>query len=195
MKLCLATHNPAKKLAYTKHLEPEIEVVTLDDLGITEEAPEDAIDLSENALSKARFYFERTHMPTVAIDGGLMINGLKGEPGARSRRWPGYEATDDKLIQMAIDKTKGLTGSDRDGTFGVSLCYKDQTHEKIFKAETPITIATVAHSRRIEGWPYRSVMIVKSNNKYFIDLDESEIKDIDHNARVAQELKQYLLHL
>lgn len=195
MKLCIATHNPAKLRSYKLYLEPEIEVVSLDDLGITEEAPEDAIDLAENALSKARFYFERTHMPTLAVDGGLMINGLNGEPGARSRRWPGYVATDDELIQMAIEKTKHLAGHDRDGTFGVALCYKDQTHEKIFKAETAITIAKTRHPKMIEGWPYRSVMIVKSKNKYFLDLSESELKDIDHNSRGVQELKQYLLHL
>lgn len=193
MKLCLATHNPAKRATYTKALEPECEVISLDELGITEEAPEDSFDLEENAQSKARFYFERTHMPTIAVDSGLMINGLNGEPGARSRRWPGHVATDDELIHLAIEKTKNLTGSDRDGTFGVVLCYKDQTHEKIFRAHTDITIASRPHPQRIEGWPYRSVMIVKSNSKYYIDLSESELKEIDHNVRVAEQLKQYLL--
>lgn len=194
MKLCLATHNPAKRASYTKALEPEIEVVSLDDLGISEEAPEDSFDLAENARTKARFYFERTHMPTIAVDGGLMINGLHGEPGARSRRWPGYVATDEELITMALEKTKNLKGSDRDGTFGVVLCYTDGRSEKIIKAHTDITIARTRHPQSIPGWPYRSVMIVKSNNKYFIDLTESELKDIDHNARVVKELKTYLLH-
>ena len=56
------------------------------------DAEENGETFRENALLKARFYFERAQIPTLADDGGLEVDALGGEPGVRSHRWLGRVA-------------------------------------------------------------------------------------------------------
>ncbi|TSC81318.1 MAG: dITP/XTP pyrophosphatase, partial [Parcubacteria group bacterium Gr01-1014_19] len=76
-KLLVATQNPGKVLEYKEILkEIPIEVVTLQDIGINEEAPEDAPTFAENAKLKVDFYSKYVDYPTIAEDSGLEIDFL-----------------------------------------------------------------------------------------------------------------------
>ena len=108
-KLLIATSNPGKKIEILKALEiiiKEFELLTLDNFPNITEPEETGKTFEENALIKAKYYALATNLPTIADDGGIMIDALNGEPGVRSRRWPGYTATDEELIQMTLEKMK-----------------------------------------------------------------------------------------
>jgi XTP/dITP diphosphohydrolase len=69
-----------------------VAVVDLDELGLPLDADEEAIEqfdtFEENALAKARYFFEASGgIATVADDSGLEILALGGAPGVRSKRW------------------------------------------------------------------------------------------------------------
>ena len=70
-----------------------IQVITLDQAGIEESPAETGIEayatFEENAVAKARYFRERTGLPTFADDSGLEVRALNGEPGVRSKRWSG----------------------------------------------------------------------------------------------------------
>src|SRR5262249_31977721 len=70
-----------------------IAVVDLAEAGIPESADEDPLEafatFEENALAKARYFFERTGQPTFADDSGLEVSALGGAPGVLSKRWSG----------------------------------------------------------------------------------------------------------
>ena len=72
-----------------------IATVTLDAAGVPEHAAaEDGLEqfetFEENALAKARYFFERAgRRPTVADDSGLEVVALGGRPGVRTKRWSG----------------------------------------------------------------------------------------------------------
>ena len=70
-----------------------IHVLTLDGAGIAESASEAAIEafstFEENALAKARYFRDRSGLPTFADDSGLEVRALRGAPGVRSKRWSG----------------------------------------------------------------------------------------------------------
>src|SRR6202166_223947 len=91
-RLLIATTNRAKLGEYRLILRDvgiELELVSLADVGISESPEETGATFTENALIKARFYFERARIATLADDGGLEIDALGGEPGVRSHRWLG----------------------------------------------------------------------------------------------------------
>jgi XTP/dITP diphosphohydrolase len=72
----------------------QLDVVELDALGIAETSEEDNLEqfetFEENALAKARYFFERSGgMPTFADDSGMCVDALAGEPGVYSKRWSG----------------------------------------------------------------------------------------------------------
>ena len=91
MKILLATHNPGKIKDYQRILgEKGIEVVTLNNLGIEGKFDETKDTFRANAEDKALYYYRLTKMPTLAEDGGFVIDYLNGEPGVKSKKWPGY---------------------------------------------------------------------------------------------------------
>ena len=63
------------------------ELVTLREVGITEDIPETGETLDENASIKARYVWERTGLDCFADDTGLEVEALNGAPGVRSARY------------------------------------------------------------------------------------------------------------
>ena len=81
-----------------------VRVLDLAEVGVAETPTEDAIEsfdtFEENALAKARYFFERCGgLDVVADDSGLAVDALGGRPGVRSKRWT---------------ETVGLTGQELD---------------------------------------------------------------------------------
>jgi XTP/dITP diphosphohydrolase len=94
-RFLLATRS-AGKLAELREIfsQYDLDVVDLGDLGIAERDEEDNLEefetFEENALAKARYFFERSGgMPTFADDSGMCVDALGGEPGVYSKRWSG----------------------------------------------------------------------------------------------------------
>src|SRR5579863_5106968 len=119
-RLLIATTNPAKLAEYKLILRDmgiELELVSIADVGIFEIPDETGATFAENALIKARFYFERARIATLADDGGLEIDALGGEPGVRSHRWLGSGGnendSDQALVDEVIRRMKGVEAARR----------------------------------------------------------------------------------
>ena len=93
--LLLATRSEGK----LRELKPMfaaagLTLVSLDELEIDESEEENDLEpyttFEENALSKARYFYEVSGgIPTVADDSGLEVDALSGRPGVKSKRWSG----------------------------------------------------------------------------------------------------------
>ena len=73
-----------------------LDVVDLATLNIPESAREHQLEefetFEENALAKARYFFELSGgIPTFGDDSGMRVDALGGEPGVYSKRWSGRE--------------------------------------------------------------------------------------------------------
>jgi XTP/dITP diphosphohydrolase len=73
-----------------------VEAVDLATIGIPETARENHLEefetFEENALAKARYFFELSGgIPTFGDDSGMCVDALGGEPGVYSKRWSGRE--------------------------------------------------------------------------------------------------------
>lgn len=82
----------------------DLEVVDLSAMGIAEAPAEDSLErydtFEENALAKARYFFELSGgLPTFGDDSGMCVDVLNGEPGVYSKRWSGR----DDLTGKALD--------------------------------------------------------------------------------------------
>lgn len=83
-----------------------LEAVDLATLGIRETARENNLEefdtFEENALAKARYFFELSGgMPTFGDDSGMCVDALNGEPGVYSRRWSGREDLERQELDTA----------------------------------------------------------------------------------------------
>ena len=84
----------------------QLEVIDLSGAGIERRAIEEDLEryttFEENALAKARYFFERGNgMPTFADDSGLCVDALDGAPGVFSKRWSGRNAVPEPEIDVA----------------------------------------------------------------------------------------------
>lgn len=89
MKLVLASRN-AKKIkelrALLSELIPDVEVLSLDDVGIHGDIEENGTTFEENALTKARVAAQSGYIG-IADDSGITVDALNGEPGVYSARF------------------------------------------------------------------------------------------------------------
>ncbi|MHB1341502.1 MAG: RdgB/HAM1 family non-canonical purine NTP pyrophosphatase [Coriobacteriia bacterium] len=95
-RVVVATANRGKLIEIRSTLAVAgLEFVTAEELGAEALEVEETGDTFErNALLKAHAYAERFGMPALADDSGLEVDGLGGEPGVRSSRYAGEDATD-----------------------------------------------------------------------------------------------------
>ncbi len=115
MRTLVVATRSAHKLAELRELLhlPDTRLVSLDDVGVQEEAPEDGDTFESNAVFKARYYSERTRLPTLADDSGIEVDALGGGPGVRTRRYAGERATDEENNEKLLRELRGLPPSRR----------------------------------------------------------------------------------
>ena len=87
-KLLIATHNLGKLREYRGLLlNVPFELVSLNDIGVSEEVEETGSTFHENACLKASTYADLSGLLTLADDSGLEVDALGGEPGVYSSRY------------------------------------------------------------------------------------------------------------
>lgn len=144
MTILLATSNPGKIEELTQLLAPlGVRLRTLADFPDIPDCPEDEPTFEANAIVKAKYYAERTGLPTIADDGGLEIDALGGWPGVHSRRLfgDGRRATDDEMIQEVLRRLEGIP-TERRGC---------QMRSVVAFAALPLTSVTPSHSPLLQG--------------------------------------------
>ena len=193
-KILIATTNKAKleeiKNGLKSLLKKNVKLLTLTDVGVEEKPEEKGETFCENAKIKAEFFAKKTNLPTIADDGGLLIPYLNNEPGVKSRRWLGYEASDEELINYALERLKNVPKEKRTAYLQVCLCFFDPKTQKIFFEEEKIEgrIDEKPSGKATFGYPYRALFIVKKFNKYYDELTEKEHQQNNHRLIALKRL-------
>ena len=102
-RILYATTNPSK-IAHMQNLLASlpVEILSLVNVGIKTQAPENGDTPAENARLKVEFAFPKCEIPTIAVDNGLYIESFPKEkqPGLFVRRIFGKDiaASDDERL-------------------------------------------------------------------------------------------------
>ena len=107
MTLVFASNNEHKIKEINSLLGNSFKLLSLFDINILEDIPEEEPQLEGNALSKARFVYNATGMNVFADDTGLEIEALNGLPGVHSARFAG----ENKDSSANIDKVLSMLGN------------------------------------------------------------------------------------
>lgn len=199
--LLVATTNPAKLAEYRILLrEFGLEVCSLSDLGINGAVEETGATFAENALLKARHYFEQAHRPTLADDGGLEIDALGGEPGVKSNRWLGRECSDAELAGEAISRMRGVEPARRTARLraAAALVYEadGRRYEEVAEAALEGLVAERPYDQMLPGFPYRAILVVpERGGRYVAELDEAEAAALSQRRVALAKLKPLLQSL
>ena len=107
-QLLIATHNKGKLRELTELLgDVPYELVSLGDLEIHHDVDETGVTFEQNATLKAETYCDLAGIKTLADDSGLEVDALGGEPGVRSARYAGPDATDSERVEYLLNKLNG----------------------------------------------------------------------------------------
>lgn len=158
-----------------------IDLVTLRDVGITDEAPEDGATFEENALQKARWYAEASSEWTLADDSGLEVAALNGAPGVYTRRYAGPDATDQQNYEKLLTETAGA--ADRSARFVCTMALIDLVNgsERTFRGECPGTLTTAPRGEF--GFGYDPIFEV--GGRTMAERAPAEKDALSHRGRAA----------
>jgi XTP/dITP diphosphohydrolase len=175
-ELLIATGNNGKLEDYRKIFENfkiSVKLISLKDLKIEKKFKENGKTFEENSKKKAKFYGKLSGLPTLSDDSGIEIDFFNGEPGVKSRRWPGHDASDEELINLTIRKMKGIPEESRGAQFHAIVSIFIPEENEIFSYEGIISgiISQKPSEILVEGYPYSSVFYLPAEKKYFSELN------------------------
>jgi XTP/dITP diphosphohydrolase len=186
-KLLIATHNSGKMREYHQLLrDAPFELVSLDDLGITEEVEETGDTFEENARLKALAYARLSGMLTLSDDSGLEVDALNGEPGIRSARYGGdANATDQDRVRMLLSNLEGVPWEKRTARF---RCVIVISRPKGDDASVVGSVAGMIQYRPEgnEGFGYDPVFYLPSYGQTMAQLSLEEKNRISHRSDAAR---------
>jgi len=169
-------------------------LVSLDDLEIEESEEEADLEphatFEENALSKARYFYEVSGgIPTVADDSGLEVAALGGQPGVRSKRWSGrhdlkgadLDAENNRTLLTSLD---GI--ADTSARYVCVAAYVAVGLELTALGETSGSIVRAA--RGSGGFGYDPYFLSPELGRTFGESTQSEKERVSHRGRAFREL-------
>lgn len=195
MNIVIATGNAGKLKEISKFLG-EIKNISFSNLKtLSEKYPdpeETGESFQENALQKALYYFEKTGIPTIAEDSGIVIDALKGELGIKTRRWgAGEKATDREWMDFFLKRMKKETN--RNACFFSSSCLILSLEEiYIFSGKSEGTLLQESTVPLTKGIPLSSYFVPTGFKKTFTELSIEEKNGISHRGKAMGKVKKLL---
>lgn len=188
MELVFASNNPHKVREIKSILGNSFTLLSLTDINILEDIPENEPLLEGNALSKARYVYNATGMNVFADDTGLEIEGLNGLPGVHSARFAG----ESKDSSANIEKVQTLLGDskNRKARFRTVIALIFEKQEYLF--EGIVTGTIIKDKRGDEGFGYDPVFIPDGKTRTFAEMDLTEKNSVSHRARAFEKLTDFL---
>ena len=155
------------------------------------EVIEDGETLEDNARLKAQAILKATGLPSLSDDTGLSVDVLGGEPGVRSARYSGEEATYQDNVDKLLHNLNGVPPRLRTARFQTvaMICYPDGSEI----VATGVVEGTISESRKGSGgFGYDPVFIpYEGDGLTFAEMGE-EKHLISHRGRALRNLMEML---
>jgi XTP/dITP diphosphohydrolase len=188
-KLCFATNNPGKLQEIRSLLEGVVEIVSLQDIGCTEELPETQDTLEGNSLQKASYIWEKYRISCFADDTGLEVEALQGAPGVYSARFSGPEANPEKNMQLLLQKMEGEAQRQAQFRTCITLIEEDGTSKQF---EGIVKGKILLQKQGEKGFGYDPVFSPEGTERSFAEMTQEEKNKISHRGQAIQALVKFL---
>ena len=167
---------------------PEIEILSLSDIGFFDDIVEDGNTFEENALIKVRAVSNMTDYPCIADDSGLEVDALGGEPGIYSARYAGEHGNDQKNIDKLLLKLEGE--ANREARFVSAVAYRSREDEFVLRGEAQGRI--MHECRGNGGFGYDPVFECAVHGCSYGELTAEEKNKISHRRAAIEKLAERL---
>jgi XTP/dITP diphosphohydrolase len=159
------------------------EILSLSDIGFTDDIIEDGETFEDNALIRARTVARLGYIG-IADDSGLCVDALGGAPGVYSARYAGGhdDADNNRLI---LKNLKDVPAEKRSAHFvSVIACVFPDVREIVARGECPGTM--LFDYRGNGGFGYDPLFLYEPMGKTFAEMNAEEKNAISHRARAME---------
>ena len=201
MKMVLASRNQ-KKIEELRALLAEelgdVEILSLDDVGITEEIEENGVTFEENALIKARVAASTGYIG-IADDSGISVDALNGEPGVYSARYAAKcdfagDHDDEGNNQCLLYNLRNVSDEKRTGGYVCAVaCVFPDGREFTVRGEARGRI--LREYRGTGGFGYDPLFWFDQFGKTFAEITPEEKHSVSHRGKAIRALAQKLKEL
>lgn len=191
-RIIIASNNEGK-VREIKDLfkDTDYHLLSMREVGLYIDIPEDGSSYKENALIKAREIKRVTSGIVISDDSGLEVDYLGGRPGIHSAR---YASTTDERIQKLLTELEGVPLELRGARFVcISCLFIDNNRYFFFEGEVRGLITL--EPRGDQGFGFDPVFYLPEYKKTMAELPVEIKNRVSHRARAFAALKEFLLKL
>ncbi len=184
MKLLIATTNP-KKLRELQRLFANLpfELVSLPEVGITQDVEETGTTFKANAALKAHAYQQLSGLLTLADDSGLAVDALGGQPGVYSARF--FPGSDEDRYTHLLGLLKDVPDAERTARFVSVICLVAPDGQRQWFCEGVAEGLITRTPRGSFDFGYDPVFEVPALGQTYAEIAPEEKAVISHRARAA----------
>lgn len=141
---------------------------------------------ADNSLKKARCISRETGLPVLSDDSGIEVIALDGDPGPRSARFAGPEATDGENLHLLLKKLKGV--DNRKARF-VTVATLYLSSEERYMTRGILQGRISRESRGESGFGYDPIFVPDGFDKTLAQLGEGEKNKISHRRNALKKIR------
>ena len=195
-RLLLATNNAGKVAEFRRLLDGcGWDLTTPADLDLRLEVDEDGDTYDANARKKALEFARASDLVTLADDSGIEIQAMGGEPGVRSARFLGPDAS---YPERFADIQRRLAGLRRDQWLARFVCViavADPASGAIRTAEGEVRGMIADKAQGEGGFGYDPIFWLPQHSCTMAELPQRQKDIISHRGRAVAPARQILREL
>ena len=193
MKVVLASRNKHKigelQALLSRHI-PDIEVMSLDDIGFEGDIEENGSTFEENSFAKA-YAVARLGYIGLGDDSGLSVRALGGAPGIYSARYAGEHGNDEANNRLLLENLADK--SDRSAEFVcVIACVFPDALDKPMLCRGATEGKIIDEYKGQGGFGYDPLFYYEPMEKTFAEMTADEKNSISHRGKAIELLAQSL---
>jgi XTP/dITP diphosphohydrolase len=187
-KLVFATNNSHKLRELSQIMPPDIELLSLEDIGCADEIPETGPTLEINAAQKSFYIWNKYGLNCFADDTGLEVEALGNEPGVYSARYAGEARDANANIIKVLENLNN--SSNRKARFRCVISLVIDGYEIQFEGIVNGAISTEKFGS--SGFGYDPIFIPDGYDQSFAELSPEVKNAISHRGLAVMKLVEYL---
>jgi len=145
----------------------------------------------DNARLKAHAVAEALGLPAVGEDSGIEVDALGGEPGPRSARYAGPNATDTENLELLITKVRPVPPESRTARYRcLAVCAWPDGREVWAEGDCEGTL--IVKRRGKAGFGYDPIFVPAGERRTMAELSPDEKNALSHRAKALRALGEIL---